>query len=420
MNNPQSFSRRQFIGGTLAATGTGALLGALSIRAEDQADEVAKPNPNDLKRKIKLGLVGLGGRGHWLAGFFREHGGYEIHAVADYFREVADKQGAALGVDASRRFSGLSGYQKVLESGVEAIVIIDVCCFYPEQARAAVNAGVHVYIAKPVAIDVPGVLSIAESGRLATQKKQVFFVDYQIPTDPINLEVAQRVWSGGLGRICAINTYGAGNRRAVMEDPPKGPKLESRLQNLLWTNDLPLGGENLINFDIHAIDAALWLTKLRPISAFGYAETYRPKPQSDSHDLWFITYECPNGVRWSHQSVYIPNLLPEGLTCQLSGVEEASAQITYFGKSFLLGGDKHYGGGEVKNLYAAGAQRNVNTFYELITKSQCANETVQRAVDGTLTAILGREAATRRRKMTMDELIKENRKLELDTKDLKV
>ena len=420
MNNPQSVSRRQFIGGTLAATGTGALLGALSIRAEDQADEAAKANPKDLKRKIKLGVVGLGGRGHWIAGMFRGHGGYEIHAVADYFPEVGDKQGAALGVDASRRFSGLSGYKKVLESGVEAIVIIDVCCFYPEQARAAVNAGVHVYIAKPVAIDVPGALSIGESGKLATQKKQVFFVDYQIPTDPINLEVAQRVWDGGLGRICAINTYGAGNTRAIMNDPPKGPKLESRLQQLLWVNDLPLGGETIINFDIHAIDAALWLTKLRPISAFGYAETYRPKPQSDSHDLWFITYECPNGVRWSHQSVLIPNLLPEGLTCQLSGVEEASAQISYFGKSFLLGGDKHYDGGQVKNLYPAGAQRNVNTFYELITKSQCANETVQRAVDGTLTAILGREAATRRTRMTMDELIKENRKLELDTKDLKV
>ena len=71
MNNPQSFSRRQFIGGTLAATGTGALLGALSIRAEDQAGEVAKPNPQELKRKLKLGVVGLGGRGHWLAGFFR-------------------------------------------------------------------------------------------------------------------------------------------------------------------------------------------------------------------------------------------------------------------------------------------------------------------------------------------------------------
>lgn len=420
MNHPPPVSRRQFLSGTLAATGTGALLGALSLRAEDQADGVAKPNPKDLQRTIKLGVVGLGGRGHWIAGFFRGHGGYEIHAVADYFPEVVNTQGAALGVDASRRFSGLSGYKQVLESGVEAIVIIDVCCFYPEQARAAVNAGVHVYIAKPVAIDVPGALSIGESGKLATQKKQVFFVDYQIPTDPINLEVAQRVWDGGLGRICAINTYGSGNRRAVMDDPPKGPKLESRLQHLLWVNDLPLGGENLINFDIHAIDAALWLTKLRPISAFGYAETYRPKPQSDSHDLWFITYECPNGVRWSHQSVLIPNLLPEGLTCQLSGVEEASAQITYFGKSFLLGGDKHYDGGQVKDLYPAGAQRNVNTFYELITKGQCANETVQRAVDGTLTAILGREAATRRTKMTMDELIKENRKLELDTKDLRV
>ena len=64
--------------------------------------------------------------------------------------------GKALGVDKSRCFSGLSGYKRLIESGVEAVVIIDVPYFYPEQAKAAVAAGLHVYMAKPVAVDVPG------------------------------------------------------------------------------------------------------------------------------------------------------------------------------------------------------------------------------------------------------------------------
>ena len=113
----------------------------------------------------------------------KNHGGFEMHAVADYFPSVAEAQGRALGVDKARCFSGLSGYQKVIASGVEAIVIIDVPCFYPEQARAAVEAGLHVYMAKPVAVDVPGALSIGESGRRATEKQRVFLVEFDGPRE---------------------------------------------------------------------------------------------------------------------------------------------------------------------------------------------------------------------------------------------
>ena len=134
------------------------------------------------RRKIKLGLVGCGGRGSMLAGFFKEHGGYELHAVADYFPHKVDACGNSQGVDPSRRFSGLSGYQKVIQSGVEAIALETPPCFFPEHARAAVEAGLHVYVAKPVAVDVPGCLTIEAAGKLATQKQRVFFVDYQIPT----------------------------------------------------------------------------------------------------------------------------------------------------------------------------------------------------------------------------------------------
>ena len=104
----------------------------------------------------------------------------------------ADKCGDALGVDKSRRFSGLSGYKKVIESGVEAIAVETPPYFIPEIAAAGVEAGLHVYMAKPVAVDVPGCLRIGAAGKQATEKQRVFLVDYQIPTDPNNIAGCRR------------------------------------------------------------------------------------------------------------------------------------------------------------------------------------------------------------------------------------
>ena len=92
-----ALNRRRFLGGTLAAAA--ASLGPWGSLAAD-----APQPPPEFKRKIKLGVVGNGGRGAWIAGLFKRHGGYEMHAVADYFPEVADAvrrcpgrgQGAAL------------------------------------------------------------------------------------------------------------------------------------------------------------------------------------------------------------------------------------------------------------------------------------------------------------------------------------
>ena len=153
MSDKSNFSCRQFIGGSLATSA--AALAASTPLAAAQPGGTSAP-----KRKIKLGVIGLGGRGQWITKFFQQHGGYEIHGVADYFPEVAEYAGKALGVDAARRFSGLSGYKKLYASGIEAVAIEDVPYFYAEQAAAAVEAGLHVYMAKPVAVDVPGCLAI--------------------------------------------------------------------------------------------------------------------------------------------------------------------------------------------------------------------------------------------------------------------
>ena len=187
-------------------TATAASAAVASGGAVFAADQAARPTATP--RKIKLGVIGLGGRGRWIAGLFKQHGGYQLHALADYFPEVVHAAGKATGVPESRRFSGLSGYRKLLASGVEAVVVIDVPYFYAEQAAAAVEAGCHVYMAKPVAVDVPGCLSIGATGKLATKKKLCFLVDYQLPTEPAVIEVANRVRKGAIGKLAHIVSAG--------------------------------------------------------------------------------------------------------------------------------------------------------------------------------------------------------------------
>jgi predicted dehydrogenase len=273
-------------------------------------------------------------------------------------------------------------------------------------------------MAKPVAVDVPGCLAIEAAGKLATQKKLCFLIDYQMPTDPINIEIAKRVWDGGLGKLLAVTTLGAGGGANMRKDPPKGRTIEGRLRDLIWCNDIPLGGDPIVNYDIHAIDTAVWIIHRRPTSAVGYSRIFRSNPQGDRLDLAFVTYECPDGLLWNHQTFAIPDH-GRSLVTNVNG-ELASAQISYWGKSFLRGGPKHYGGGEVVSLYNQGATRNISEFYRIITENQFDNQTVQRAVDGTLTAVLGREAALRGKRLTMEELIKENKKLDVNLDGLKV
>ncbi len=252
-------TRRNFIGHGMLVTGA-LLWDTCNIGAREKEPPVTKR-----ERKIKLGLIGCGSRGSWITKFFTRHGGYEFHAVADYFPEVADKCGEDLGVDKTRRFSTLSGYKKLIESGVEAVVIEDVPYFYPEQAKAAVEAGCHVYMAKPVAVDVPGCFTIEAASKLATEKKRCFLVDYQLPTQPESIEVFSRIRAGGLGSFVHLVSYGVRND-SVWTDPPKDATAESFMK-YFWHSKIALCGDVIVMFDIHIIDAVVWVMGMRPISA---------------------------------------------------------------------------------------------------------------------------------------------------------
>lgn len=408
MNPAQSslLTRRRFLGEASAAVVTAAVATKLSAGAEQT------PAPT---RRIKLGVIGNGGRGGWIAKLFRAHGGFEMWAVADYFQEVADKCGDELGVDRSRRFSTLSGYKRLIESGVEAVAVETPPYFIPTHVTAAVDAGLHVYMAKPVAADVPGALRVLAAGRSATAKKRCFLVDYQIPTDPVNQDVARRIREGGLGRIVRVATSG---HCGPQKDPPRTATMESRLRELIWVNDVAMGCDYIGNYDIHGIDAALWVLGQRPIAAMGASSICRPDPHGDARDVIALTYEYADGIIHQHTGEALKNNNSQDLSAAIHGTV-ANAFLTYWGKAFVRGGPQHFGGANVENLYLSGAQRNIDRFHREICAESFANDTCQRAVDGVLTCVLGYEAGARHARLTMESLLKENRRMEVDLRGLK-
>lgn len=402
------FGRREFMTGTAMLAASAAVGKVATVRA------TAADAP---ERKIKLGVVGCGGRGLWIARLFRDHGGYEIHAVADYLQEVADAAGQELGVEPSRRFSGLAGYRRLIDSGVEAVALEAPPCFFPEHIQAAIEAGLHVFVAKPVAIDVPGCRQVEAAATKAAEQQQCFLVDYQMPTDPHVIECAERFRAGALGNLSMVKSFYYGG---LFGDPPLTDTIESRLRSLVWVNDTAIGGSYHVNACIHPIQAMMWVLDKVPVAAAGISSIRRTNPHGDSHDMFGITYEFDDGLLWTHTGRHARGLTgPDDplATCEFLG--DAYMRIGYGGRALIRGGSHHYPGGSIDNLYAAGAIRNIATFYQDVVAGNVANLTVRMAIDSCLATILAREACLRKGFMTMDELLQENRRIEPDLTGLK-
>ncbi|MBN2130016.1 MAG: Gfo/Idh/MocA family oxidoreductase [Sedimentisphaerales bacterium] len=399
----RQITRRGFMASTGAAALSFAVVGAGAV-AGTQANS-----------RIKVGVVGLGDRGRMIAGMLQRHGGYEIVAVADYFEEVANAAGDQFGVSKQNRFSGLSGYQAVIAAGVEAVVLETPPYCFPEHVEAAVEAGQHIYIAKPLGCDVPGCLRIRDAARKATANKRVFLCDFQTRTDPFFIEGIKRVHDGAIGPVGMLNSE---YNEEILEDPPKTATVEGRLQRLIWTADENLGGSYLVNAGIHALDVALWIAGQMPANATGASRIVRADPHGDSHDTFALIYEFPNGVLLNYRGEYLRNHSDYCCDCAAQG-RDGWLETSYTTRVRILGTHGGWRGGDVVNLYTAGPVRNIDTFHKSVTDGVCDNPTVEPSINATLTAILGREAARRRTKLTLDEVLRENRRLEPDLTGLK-
>jgi len=396
-------TRRGFISGAGAAALSFAVVAPSAVRG------------TAANSRIKAGVIGLGGRGRMITGMVQKHGGYELVALADYFEQVTDAAGEQFQVPKASRFSGLSAYRKLIASDVEAVFMETPPYCFPEHVEAAVEAGRHVYIAKPLGCDVPGCLRIRDAAKKATAGKRVFLCDFQTRTDPFFIEGVKRVQEGAIGRIGMLSSE---YNDESFADPPLTANIESRLQELIWVNDDALGGSYIVNAGIHAIDVALWIAGQMPTSAMGASRIARNDPHGDSHDVFSVTYEFPNGLILNHRGEHLKNRSEFRSDCFAQG-SEGWLETGYTSRVRILGTRTGWRGGDIVELYPRGAERNIDAFHKSVTARDYSNSTIEPSISATLATILGREAARRCTKLTLDEVLKENRRLEPDLKGLK-
>ncbi len=369
---------------------------------------------SEANSKVTAGIIGLGGRGRMIAGMVQQHGGFQITAVADYFAQVAREVGAWLSAPEDKCFSGLHGFQGVLESGVDAVFLETPPYCFPEHVQAATEKGCHVFMAKPVACDAPGCIAVLEAGRKAGANEKVFLVDFQTRTDPLFQEGIRRLHQGDIGAVGLLSSIYTDESFA---DPPLSNTIEDRLRALIWVNDDALGGGYLVNAGIHALDVALWMAQDVPVSAVGASRIARNDPHGDSHDVYSLTYRFKNGLILNHRGEHLKN--EHGFLCECVAYGQTGhLETSYSGQVRLLGGREPYDGGQVVDLYPQGALRNIAAFHQSIVEGTYDNPTLEPSVNAALAAILGREAALKNTSLTWEELLQENRRLEVNTDGL--
>jgi len=389
-------ARRTFLTGTAAAAAL-TVLKAGSARGADA-------NGN-----LELGLIGCGGRGTWIGKLFEQNSKTKVVAVHDYFQDRADGARGQLGVDPARCYTGLSGYKRLLEGKLDAVAIESPPYFHPEQAAAAVAAGKHVYLAKPVAVDVPGCRTILASGQKAHGKLS-FLVDFQTRNNAAFREAARRVHAGAIGQpVCGQVFYHTGRL-----GPQAAPgTLEARMRN--WVFDIALSGDIIVEQNIHVLDVATWLLDAAPLRAYGTGGRTVRTDVGDCWDHFVVTYWFPNDVIMDFSSSQFLKGFHD-MCVRIYG-SEGTVETHYGGDVFIHNGQK-WEGGSTGPIYQEGAVNNIKDFWASIDTKQYLDNTADSARSN-LTAILGRTAAYKGGLVTWDEMMKANEKMDGKLEGLK-
>jgi len=397
-NQNSTMPRRKFLAGTATAATFAMLKPATVFGAEANS-------------KLDVALIGCGGRGSWIANLFAESGKYNFVACSDYFQDKADGVGDKFKIPADSRYTGLSGYKRLLDSKVDAVVIETPPYFHPQQASDAVDAGKHVYLAKPIAVDAPGCLTIAAAGKRATEKKQVFLVDFQTRADKHFREALAQVHQGAIGDLVmveAVYPWSGGGRG----EPPTSPEEQLRR----WYYVLPISGDFIVEQSIHSLDMATWIINADPIRARGTGG-HKVRPSNSIYDHFAITYWFPKDLVLQFSCIQSIPLVKDEIRARGYGAD-GYIELDYYGTVLLRGKDVAIRE-NVPDLYSSGVVVNINEFHAAVTGGHCENLTVVPSVRSNLTAVLGREAAYRKTELTLEELIREGKRMEPNLTGLK-
>ncbi|OYV84001.1 MAG: hypothetical protein B7Z73_15725 [Planctomycetia bacterium 21-64-5] len=314
-------SRRDFIKTSSAAMIGGSLLGSLGVARSAHAG---------VDETIKIGLIGCGGRGTGAAkDVMNSNHKVKLVAMGDAFEDrlngslrgiqgEAEKEKAdrtkqnkpfnfAVDVPKERQFVGFDAYKKVLDAGVDLVILATPPGFRPIHFAAAVEAGKHVFMEKPVAVDAPGVRAVLDAAKRAKEKNLGVGVGLQRRHQKAYIETTKRLQDGAIGDIVTMRAYWNGGGVWVRPREQGQTEMEYQMRNWYYFNWLC--GDHIVEQHIHNLDVINWLKGAYPVKAQGMGgrQVRTGADYGEIYDHHAVEFEYADGSRMFSYCRHIPN-----------------------------------------------------------------------------------------------------------------
>lgn len=297
-------SRRVFLGSLAAAAVSACGSGSRKAPAATPAlpaERVARVTPKAPDGPLlKAGLIGCGGRGRGAAVNFLDAGpNLQIVALADVFPDrLAEanrllRQHRGQDIAESRCYTGFDAWQKLLESDVDVVLHATPPHFRPLHAPAIIDARKHLFMEKPVSVDVPGALAIMDAADRAASLGLSIMTGTQLRRELPRMAVRQRILDGAIGDVRAIRAIR--NQGALWHRAPRPGWSDMEYMIRDWVNWAWLSGDIIVEQHIHHLDAMMWVMGKTPVNAVGMGAHVRRRT-GDQYDFFSIDYTFDDGV----------------------------------------------------------------------------------------------------------------------------
>ena len=381
-------SRRDFLKTTAVSAGALMLAGAHLPSAHAAGSDV-----------MKVGVIGCGGRGTGAALDCLKAGGQgvQLWAMGDLFKDrlasshakISSKgygdNKAQFDVPADRQFTGWDNHEKVVASGVDMVILATPPGFRPMTLKAAVDAGKHVFMEKPVAVDPTGIRSVIESAEAAEKKGLAIVAGTQRRHEPTYVETIKRIQNGMIGDLVSAQCYWNQGTLWVHNRKSEYSDMEWQIRNWLFLTWL--SGDHIVEQHVHNLDILNWAMGSPPKQCSGMGgRQVRVEPQyGNIFDHFAVEYEYPNGAR-------VMSMCRQTAGCHNNVSERV---IGTRGFSYTDGANGYIKGAKAYEYPDKSTDPYVQEHTDLIAGIRAGkpiNEGV-RVAESTLTAIMGRISA---------------------------
>ena len=265
---------------------------------------------NPKKAILKVGLIGCGGRGTGAAlQALQADPDVVLTAMGDVFedrlngsyQELIKEARDKVKVNNQNKFVGFDAYLKVIQSGVDVVLLCTPPGFRPDHLTAAIDAGKHVFCEKPVALDAPGVRKVLLAAKKAQDKKLALLSGFCLRYDFANRAIMQKILKGNIGEIKTVSTFRNGGE--LWHKPRQAGWSDMTNQMRNWYYHNWLSGDFIVEMTVHSLDMMSWaMGDQLPLRATGTGgrQVRVDEKYGNIYDHFAIEFEYANGVKGFH------------------------------------------------------------------------------------------------------------------------